>query len=80
MGKLIKKYRNAQITATIFENEKTVEEKPVIFHSVLVEKSYKTNDEEWKKTNNFSISDLPKIESVVRKAYEYLSVIQDEGK
>ncbi len=48
-----------------------------IFQTVSIDRSYKAG-EEWKSTKSFRANDLPKAILALEKAYEYLSLRQDE--
>lgn len=47
------------------------------FLSIRLERSFKNKNNEWQSTNSFRVSDLPKAELVLNKAYEYIIVSQD---
>lgn len=47
----------------------------VDIHSVKINKSYRDkNNGEWKRTNSFSVEDLPKIALVAKEAYKYVRI------
>lgn len=75
-----KKFRAGPITATIWKNQAHLangEERE--FRSVSFERSYKDKTGNWKSTNSLRINDLPKAQMVLGKAYEYLSLVEQES-
>jgi len=70
----VKKFRAGSITAAIWGN-KSKEGKT--WNSVTFTRSYKDNTDSWKNTGNFRVSDLPKLNLVSQKAFEYLAMKQD---
>jgi len=76
-NKPLMKIRNGQITATVWENLKTINDKDVLMQSVVLEKSYKIEadgNEEWKSTNNFSKADISKAIAVLQRVEQELNV------
>lgn len=67
-------FRAGGVKATVWENEiKTKDGKTIDVYSVNIDRSYKDGDE-WKTTNSFKLNDLPKVQLVASKAYEYLAL------
>ena len=74
-NKPVGKYRAGNVTATIWKNEnKSKDGKEYDFYSVSIERNFKNDKEEWKSTNSFMKNDLPKVELVTRKAFEFLAL------
>lgn len=72
-----KKFRSGKITATIWA--KKVDGKDGQQYDVKntqIEKSYK-DGEEWKTTNSYFESELADVETVARKAREYIKVKEE---
>lgn len=67
-----KQFRSGAITASIWKNTAEVNGKETEFKTIAVNRSYKDKDDKWQNTNSFRISDLPKVQLVCQKAYEYL--------
>ncbi|MEM4259632.1 MAG: hypothetical protein QXG00_00190 [Candidatus Woesearchaeota archaeon] len=70
-----KKFQAGAISVTIWENETEREGKKSAYKTINLVRTYrdkKTN--EWKTTNSFRITDLPKAILVMNKAYEYLAL------
>ena len=59
------------ISASIFENKTTVDGREVTFRKVSVTRSYKDGDD-WKHTTSFGRDDLPVVNLVVQRAYEWI--------
>ena len=67
-------FRAGGVKATVWENAlKTKDGKTIDVFSINIDRSYK-DGEEWKTTSSFKLNDLPKVELVARKAYEYLAL------
>ena len=66
-----KKFQAGAIAATIWENRSS-EQTP--YHTVSLEKSYKTKENEWKKSGSLRTTDLPKAILVLEQAYAFLSL------
>ena len=78
-NKPIKEFRAGQIKATIWENEKkSGKGETVKYKSVNIEKSYKDDDGNWKTSNTFFREDIPKLQLVAAKAFEYISLTESE--
>ena len=75
-----KKIQVGGISATIWKNTNKVKGKDVEFTTITIDRSYKDKDEKWKTTSSMKINDLPKVELVARKAFEYLSLKEDDSK
>lgn len=58
---------------------RTVEKdgKSIPTYSIQVDRTYKQG-ETWKHVNSFNVSDLPKVALVVGKAFEFLTLRNDE--
>jgi len=65
--------RAGGVKATVWENQS---KEGNTYFSVSVTRSYK-DGEEWKDTGTYYRDDLPKIELVVRKAYEFIQLEVD---
>ena len=78
-NKPVKEFRAGQIKATIWENEKkNGKGETVKYKSVNIEKSYKDDDGNWKTSNTFFREDIPKLQLVAAKAFEYISLTESE--
>ena len=74
----VKKFRAGGISASIWRNETKQKDQSVVSHSVTVQKRYCDKNGQWQTSGSFFQSDLPKVELVVRKAYEYLALREAE--
>jgi hypothetical protein len=75
----LKKFKAGAVSATIWENQnKNPKGQVVTFNSVTLERTYKDANDEWQKTSTMRSSDLPKASMVLNKAYEFLSMSDDE--
>ena len=73
-----KKFSAGGISATIWSNQKYMNGQKVTLHSVSLQRSYKDKNGEWKNSANMRITDLPKAQLVLDKAYEYLAMNERE--
>ena len=71
MSKPEKRISCGAISASIWVDRKTVEGKPVEYHSINISKAYK-DGEEWKHTSAFNTEDLPKVALVATEAYKLI--------
>ncbi len=67
-----KKFSAGAVTATIWKNTTTKDNRLVEYRTVSFERNYKDKNDEWQTTNSLRINDLPKAKLVLGKAYEYL--------
>jgi len=80
-NKPIKKFRAGSISATIWKNTgKDKNQKDTEFKTITIDRSYTDKEDKWQTTNSMRINDLPKVELVARKAYEYLTLKEDGNK
>ena len=66
---------NASISASVWRNEEPQQDGNVrVRHSVKIQKRYRDKDGTWKDSDYFFPEDLPKVELVIRKCYEFISL------
>lgn len=70
----IAKFSVGNISVAVWENE-SKEGNP--FNTVSLQRSYKVG-EEWKSSNSLNVGDLPKAILALQKAYEHLSLKENE--
>lgn len=70
--KPIEKIRVGAVTATIWKNTVKKDNKTFENYSIGVSRSYKNKDGEWKETNSYAPSDLPKLGLAIAKAYDFI--------
>lgn len=71
--KPIRKFRCGQITADVWENKAKDDTK---FLSVSVAKNYKDADDKWQTSNSYSLSDLHKLNALIRRVSSELNVFE----
>ena len=69
-----KKFRAGAVSATIWRNQTERDGKIVEFRTVSFERSYQDKSGEWNTTNSLRVSDLPRAALVLQKAYEYITL------
>ncbi len=75
-----KKFRAGGISATIWQNSsKNPKGEETTYKTVSIDRNYKDKvSGEWKSTNSFRASDLPKLALVAQKAFEYVTFKEPE--
>jgi len=72
-NKPVKKFRAGRVTAAVFRHEHTKDDRQVVSHSVNVELRYRDKKTgEWKSSAFFYADDLPRLELVAKKAFEFI--------
>ena len=69
-----KKFSAGGISAIIWSNQKYLNGQQLKLHSIQLQRTYKDKNGEWKNSANMRVTDLPKAQLVLDKAYEYLSL------
>jgi len=72
MSKPEKRFKCGSCEAAIFENEINRNGKTVKLKKAVIQKRYKTANDEWKSTYSLDKNDIPKMILALSKAYEYL--------
>lgn len=68
-----KKYRAGAISATVWLNKgHKANGEEAEYRTVSIERCYKNKEDKWQSTNTLRITDLPKAQVVLQKAYEFL--------
>ena len=74
-----KKFKASPVTATIWVNEVKSKDGDVrSFRTISLERSYKDKEGSWQNTSSLRVNDLPKAVLVLNKAYEYVSIREEE--
>ena len=75
----VKEFRVGGVKAAIWKDEVQQDGRAVTRHSVKVQKSYRDKATgEWKTTEYFYPTDLPKLLLVAQKAFEFVSLRESE--
>jgi len=75
----IKVIRAGGISASVWKDEVEKDGATVVRHSVRIQKRFRQDNGEWKNTDYFFPEDLPKLQLVAAKAFEYISMKASEG-
>lgn len=71
----VKTFRSGGISASVWRNDVVQNGQTVVNHSVTLQKRYRDRRTgEWRDSGTFFMSDLPRVQLVMRKAYEYLAL------
>ena len=76
--KPVKVVRAGGIRAAVWENSVERNGVQVTVHSIQIDRTYKDGDE-FKQTSRFNLQDLPKVALVAGKAYEFLTLKDQES-
>lgn len=74
------KFRAGGLSATVWKNtQKTKEGKDFSYYSISIDRNYTDKTGAWKSTNSMRAGDLPKAIVVIKKAYEFLVLKEQDG-
>ena len=75
----VKEYRAGGIRAAIWKNEVQQDNRTVVRFSTKIEKRFRNKQtDEWQSTDQYFPEDLPKLQLVAAKAFEYVSLKTSE--
>ena len=73
-------FRAGSVRASIWDNEVVLASgEKTNMPKVCVERRYKNDQGEWVSSNHFSINELAKLQTVVRAAFDYLVLVDQEN-
>ena len=74
-----KTFRAGSVRASIWDNEVRLSNGDLTnMPRICVERRYKNDQGEWVSTNYFNINELAKLQAVIRAAFDYLVVSQQD--
>jgi hypothetical protein len=73
------KFRAGAVTATVWQNTGMKDGEATSYNTISIERSYKDKNDAWQSTNSMRINDLPRAALVLKKAYEYLVLNQQNN-
>ncbi len=73
-----KRFSTGSINATIWANKTINEGEEVSFSTISFGRRYQDKEGSWKTTNSLRVLDLPKAVMVLNKAYEYLTLKENQ--
>ena len=73
-----KEFRAGGVSATIWNNQQTINGNKMDVKSVQIQRNYQDDKEEWKKTSSFKANDLAKVICVAQAAFNYLTLKERE--
>ena len=75
-----KTFRAGSVRASVWDNDRMLPNgEHAIFPKVCVERRYKNEHGEWVSSNHFSINELAKLQAVIRAAFDYLTLDDQES-
>ena len=76
----IKSFKAGAVKASVFKNKYQRQGVVATIYRVVLDRSYKDRDGNWKSTNSFTAErDLPKAILVLQKAFEFLTFKDSNG-
>lgn len=73
MAAPVKKFNSSGgLQVNVWKNVATANGKPVEFYTVSMARGYKDKDGEWASTTNLREQDIPKLRSLLQKAYNFI--------
>ena len=74
-----KKFRAGAISATVWVNKgQNGQGEETEFRTIAVDRNYTDKEGKWHTTNSLRVNDLPKLQAVLRRAYDYLVLNEQE--
>lgn len=74
----VKEFRAGTIKAAVWKNETEQNGTTVVKHSVRIQKRFRNDQGEWQDSNSYFPQDLPKLQLVIAKAFEFISLKESE--
>lgn len=78
-SKLEKSFRSGSIEVSIWRQEVDRDGQTIVRHSAKIQKQYKNDKNEWQDTNIYFPEELAKLESLARKAYDFILVKESKN-
>jgi hypothetical protein len=78
MASAKKRFTCGGVSASVWEHERESDGRTFLVESVTFNRRYRKSSGEWDSTKSFGRNDLPRLEVVCRKAYEFLNEKGDE--
>ena len=80
-NKPVKEFKAGLVKASIWSNKaKNQQGEEIEFKTVSFSRSYTDKEGEWHETQSMNRDDLPKLQLVLSKAYEFLALKKEEEK
>lgn len=73
-------FRSGRISAAVFRREAERDGRMEVQRQICVQKRIKGDDGIWRSTETYFANELPRLEAVVRKAYDFLVLKEEEPK
>ena len=73
-----KEFRAGGVSATVWNNQQTINGNKMDVKSVQIQRNYQDDKKEWKKTSSFKTNDLPRLVAVATEAFKYLTMKERE--
>ena len=73
-SKPIKDFRAGGVQASVWRNEVDKDGQTVVRHSVRIQKQFRKQDGEWESTDYYFPEDLPKLQLVAAKSFEFITL------
>jgi hypothetical protein len=73
-----KTFRAGTVSASIWRKEVEQNGRKVVQHSIRIQKRYRDKEGKWQNTDYFFPNDLPRLQLVVEKAFEYVALSESD--
>jgi len=77
--KPVKTFRVGSISAAIFRNETEKQGEIRVRYCANIQKQFRKEDGSWHQTQTFFAEDLPKLQLVTAKSFEYISLKESQA-
>ncbi len=78
-SKPVKSIKAGTIQASLWRKETQEDGQTVVRYSVRIQKQYKDDKGKWQDTNYYFPEELARLESIVRKAFDFISVKESKN-
>lgn len=68
------KFSAGPIKVTVWENKSVKDEKEVTYSTITLERVYMDKVGDWQSTNIFRLNDLPKVNALLNKVYQEVTI------
>ena len=79
-SKPAKTFRSGKISVSIWKDEVNKDGHTVVRHSIRLQKQFQNDNDDWIDTDYYFPDELPRVEALMRKAYEFLVIKEGSGK
>jgi len=78
MSKPKKTFRCGRVNLSVWENQRKVDNRTFTVESVTLTRRFINGEGEWDSSSSFGKNDIPKIQVVCQRAYEFMNASESE--